>query len=218
MLGLPPETPSRACGVLLLLLALAARAEEGGAPRPPRPCTAPTTTHCSPDAAFAAAAAPAAAASTPPHGDTASLAPLPELMGSEDVLMGLSPLWPNDAPETPMCPTYYLQAGYAKVHKVLYRSKACRQRQQQQQQQQPHQRSERSCLGCLYGGVSGGRLIGFLRVAGERQRRRRSRRSELTECPLDSLLYSLLGGLLNGGESGGRSIGSPRVASDRALW
>ena len=130
-------------------------------------------------------------------------------MGSEDVLMGLSPLWPNDAPATPTSPTYYLQAGYAHVHKVLYRSKACRQRQQQQQQQQPHQRSERSCLGCLYGGVSGGRLIGFLRVAGERQRRRRSRRSELTECAAR---------FTSGGESGGRSIGSPRVASDRALW
>ena len=167
----------------------------------------------------AAAAAAAAAAGTPPHGDTASLAPLPELMGSEDELMGLSPLWPSDAPETPTSPTYYFQEGYAKVHKVPYRSGACQQRQQQQQQQQqPHQRSERSCLGYLYGGVPGGRSIGFLRVAGERQRRRWSRRSELTECPLDSLLYSLLGGLLNGGESGGRSIGSPRVASDRALW
>ena len=83
---------------------------------------------------------------------------------------------------------------------------------------QKNQRSERSCLGCLYGGVSGGRSIGFLRVAGERQRRRRSRRSELTECPLDSLLYSLLGGLLNGGESGGRSTGPLRVAGGQARW
>lgn len=39
MKGLPPETTSRACGVLLLLLlALAAGAGGGGAPRPPRPC------------------------------------------------------------------------------------------------------------------------------------------------------------------------------------
>ena len=38
------------------------------------------------------------------------------------------------------------------------------------------------------------------------------------ECPcLDSLHYSLLGGLL-GGESGGRSIGSPRVAGGQARW
>ena len=113
--------------------------------------------------------------------------------------------------------TYFLTTGLAPVNHVRWRN-ATTAAAAGGQWQQPHQRSERSCLGYLYGGVPGGRSIGFLRVAGERQRRRWSRRSELTECPLDSLLYSLLGGLLNGGESGGRSIGSPRVASGRARW
>ena len=218
--------------VLLLLLALVAGSRGGRTPRPPRPChrgTARTTTDTvvalatavidgSPAAASAAAATPAAAAtlasqgagaaSTHPHrekhrgvvskrgADAYSMAE-GRIVGEASVI-------------------YFLTTGHRRVNHVRRRNATTAAA--GWRWQEPHKRSERPCLGCLSGGVPGGRSIGFLRVAGGRQRRRWLQRSELIVCPcLDSLHYSLLGGLL-GGESGGRSIGSLRVAGGQARW
>ena len=207
------------CGApLLLLLALVAGSRGGRTPRPPRPChrgTARTTTDTvvalatavtdSPAAVSYAAATPAAAATLASQGaGAASTHPHREKHRGDVSWEGVDAylMAKGRIVEAPV--TYFLTTGLAPVNHVRWRN-ATTAAAAGGQWQQPHQRSERSCLGYLYGGVPGGRSIGFLRVAGERQRRRWSRRSELTECPLDSLLYSLLGGLLNGGESGGRA-------------
>ena len=199
------------CVLLLLLLALVAGSRGGRTPRPPRTTTdtvvaLATAVTDSPAAVSYAAATPAAAATLASQGaGAASTHPHREkhrgdvcLKGVDAYLMAKGRIF-----EAPV--TYFLTTGLAPVNHVRWRN-ATTAAAAGGQWQQPHQRSERSCLGCLSGGVSGGRSIGLLRVAGGRQRRRWSQRSELIECPrLDSLLYSLLGGLLNGGESGGRA-------------
>ena len=221
------------CVLLLLLLALVAGSRGGRTPRPPRPChrgTARTTTDTvvalatavidsSPAAASAAAATPAAAATLASQGaGAASTHPHREKHRGDVSWEGVDAylMAKGRIVEAPV--TYFLTTGLAPVNHVRWRN-ATTAAAAGGQWQQPHQRSERSCLGCLSGGVSGGRSIGLLRVAGGRQRRRWSQHSELIECPrLDSLLYSLLGGLLNGGESGGRSTGPLRVAGGQARW
>ena len=170
MKGLPPETTSRACGVLLLLLALAAGAGGGGAPRPPRPChhgTALTTlidgSHI--NAASAAAATPAAAATLASQGaGAASTHPHREKHRGVVSSKGADAYMAEERTADEASVTYFLSTGHRRDH-VYWRNATT------------------------------------AAAAGWRW----SQRSELIECPcLDSLHYSLLGGLL-GGVSGGRS-------------
>ena len=201
------------CGApLLLLLALLVAGSRGGrTPRPPRTTTdtvvaLATAVTDSPAAVSYAAATPAAAATLASQGaGKTSTHPHREKHRGDVCLKDADAYSMAEGRIVDAPVTYFLTTGLAPVNHVRWRN-ATTAAAAGGQWQQPHQRSERSCLGCLSGGVSGGRSIGLLRVAGGRQRRRWSQRSELIECPrLDSLLYSLLGGLLNGGESGGRA-------------
>ena len=173
MKGLPPETTSRACGVLLLLLALAAGAGGGGAPRPP---TLIDGSHI--NAASAAAATPAAAATLASQGaGAASTHPHREKHRGVVSREGADAYMAEERTADEASVTYFLSTGHRRDH-VYWRNATT------------------------------------AAAAGWRW----SQRSELIECPcLDSLHYSLLGGLL-GGESGGRSIGSPRAAGGQARW